>query len=90
MAWFERRGEAQRQMGRKKIKEAGLMCLRAPTAICPITVGRHGEGDDDKRPGTGRLVIGFGHPVVPEGHGGCGARFRARIRTADIDAPVGA
>ncbi|MCC6428531.1 MAG: aminotransferase class I/II-fold pyridoxal phosphate-dependent enzyme [Phycisphaerales bacterium] len=76
---------------RKQIKAAGFEVLESPTAICPIIV------HDTARAITmskrllemGVFVIGFGYPVVPEGH----ARLRVQISAAhemsQIDTLVG-
>ena len=65
---------------RKKIKEAGFDVLESPTAICPIIVGETAKAIAMSK----RLleldvfVIGFGYPVVAEGH----ARLRCQISAA--------
>ncbi len=77
---------------RKKIGEAGFDVLKSPTAICPIIVH-----DTAKAIAMSKrllelsvFVIGFGYPVVPEGH----ARLRVQISAAHeikhIDALVAA
>ncbi|MBN8597370.1 MAG: aminotransferase class I/II-fold pyridoxal phosphate-dependent enzyme [Planctomycetes bacterium] len=77
---------------RKKIKEAGFDVLQSPTAICPIIVGETAKAIamSKRLLELGVFVIGFGYPVVAEGH----ARLRCQISAAhsmgDIDALVGA
>jgi len=77
---------------RKKIKEAGFDVLESPTAICPIIVGETAKAIamSKRLLELGVFVIGFGYPVVAEGH----ARLRCQISAAhsmgDIDALVGA
>jgi glycine C-acetyltransferase len=62
---------------RRGIREAGFEVLESPTAICPIIVHDTAKAIAMSR----RLlelacyVIGFGYPVVPEGH----ARLRLQI-----------
>ncbi|HBS29624.1 MAG TPA: glycine C-acetyltransferase [Phycisphaerales bacterium] len=77
---------------RKKIREAGFDVLESPTAICPIIVHETARAIAMSRRllELGVYVIGFGYPVVPEGH----ARLRVQISAAHeephIDALVGA
>lgn len=77
---------------RKKIKEAGFDVLESPTAICPIIVHDTAKAIamSKRLLELGVFVIGFGYPVVPEGH----ARLRVQISAAHkfghIDTLVGA
>lgn len=77
---------------RSRIKEAGFDVLESPTAICPIIVHDTARAIAMSRRllELGVFVIGFGYPVVPEGH----ARLRVQISAAhertDIDELVGA
>jgi glycine C-acetyltransferase len=77
---------------REQIKKAGFDVLESPTAICPIIVH-----DTAKAIAMSKrlmelvvFVIGFGYPVVPEGH----ARLRVQISAghdkSHIDGLVGA
>jgi len=65
---------------RTKIRAAGFEVLESPTAICPIIV--HDTARAIKMSKRllelGVFVIGFGFPVVPEGH----ARLRVQISAA--------
>jgi glycine C-acetyltransferase len=65
---------------RKKIKAAGFQVLESPTAICPIIVHDTAKAIamSKKLLELGVFVIGFGFPVVPEGH----ARLRVQISAA--------
>lgn len=65
---------------RRRIKEAGLNVLESPTAICPIIVHDTAKAIamSKKLFEMGVFVIGFGYPVVPEGH----ARLRVQISAA--------
>jgi len=65
---------------RKKIKEAGFNVLESPTAICPIIVHDTAKAIamSKRLLELGVFVIGFGYPVVPEGH----ARLRCQISAA--------
>jgi glycine C-acetyltransferase len=77
---------------RKMIKEAGFNVLESPTAICPIIVHDTAKAIamSKRLLELGVFVIGFGYPVVPEGH----ARLRCQVSAAHtrehIDALVGA
>lgn len=77
---------------RKKIGEAGFDILKSPTAICPIIVHDTAKAIamSKRLLELGVFVIGFGYPVVPEGH----ARLRVQISAAHerphIDALVAA
>jgi glycine C-acetyltransferase len=77
---------------RKQITGAGFDVLQSPTAICPIIVHDTAKAIamSKRLLELGVFVIGFGYPVVPEGH----ARLRVQISAAHthghIDALVGA
>jgi glycine C-acetyltransferase len=65
---------------RQKIGEAGFDVLKSPTAICPIIVHDTARAIamSKRLLELGVFVIGFGYPVVPEGH----ARLRVQISAA--------
>ncbi|MFZ9690094.1 MAG: aminotransferase class I/II-fold pyridoxal phosphate-dependent enzyme, partial [Phycisphaerales bacterium] len=65
---------------RKGIGDIGFEVLRSPTAICPIIVHDTAKAIAMSRRllELGVFVIGFGHPVVPEGH----ARLRVQVSAA--------
>jgi glycine C-acetyltransferase len=65
---------------RQKIKAAGFDVLESPTAICPIIVHDTAKAIamSKRLLELGVFVIGFGYPVVPEGH----ARLRCQISAA--------
>ncbi|MFN0133498.1 MAG: aminotransferase class I/II-fold pyridoxal phosphate-dependent enzyme [Phycisphaerales bacterium] len=77
---------------RARIKEAGFDVLESPTAICPIIVHDTAKAIamSKRLLELGVFVIGFGFPVVPEGH----ARLRCQVSAAHtrehIDALVAA
>lgn len=77
---------------RKKIKEAGFDVLESPTAICPIIVGETAKAIamSKRLLELGVFVIGFGYPVVAEGHARLRCQISAAHSIADIDALVGA
>jgi glycine C-acetyltransferase len=62
---------------RLKIREAGFTVVESPTAICPIIVHDTAKAIamSKRLLELGVFVIGFGYPVVPEGH----ARLRVQI-----------
>ncbi len=68
------------QYARTRLKEAGFDVLPSPTAICPIIVHDTAKAIamSKKLLDLGVFVIGFGYPVVPEGH----ARLRCQISAA--------
>ncbi len=76
---------------RQQIRAAGFDVLESPTAICPIIVHETAKAIAMSRKllELGVFVIGFGYPVVPEGH----ARLRVQISAAHdrthIDTLVG-
>lgn len=65
---------------RQKIAAAGFDVLKSPTAICPIIVHDTAKAIamSKRLLELGVFVIGFGYPVVPEGH----ARLRVQISAA--------
>jgi glycine C-acetyltransferase len=65
---------------RAGIREAGFEVLQSPTAICPIIVHDTAKAIamSKRLLELGVFVIGFGFPVVPEGH----ARLRVQISAA--------
>lgn len=65
---------------RTKLKAAGFNVLESPTAICPIIVHDTAKAIamSKRLLELGVFVIGFGYPVVPEGH----ARLRCQISAA--------
>ncbi|MDX2146419.1 MAG: aminotransferase class I/II-fold pyridoxal phosphate-dependent enzyme [Planctomycetota bacterium] len=73
---------------RAKIKQAGFDVLESPTAICPIIVHDTAKAIamSKRLLERGVFVIGFGYPVVPEGH----ARLRVQISAAHTEQHVDA
>jgi glycine C-acetyltransferase len=65
---------------RQKLSSAGFNVLQSPTAICPIIVHDTAKAIamSKRLLELGVFVIGFGYPVVPEGH----ARLRCQISAA--------
>jgi glycine C-acetyltransferase len=65
---------------RRKIREAGFTVVESPTAICPIIVHDTAKAIamSKRLLELGVFVIGFGYPVVPEGH----ARLRVQVSAA--------
>lgn len=65
---------------RERIRAAGFDVLDSPTAICPIIVHDTAKAIamSKRLLDLGVYVIGFGYPVVPEGH----ARLRVQISAA--------
>ncbi|MCC6321314.1 MAG: aminotransferase class I/II-fold pyridoxal phosphate-dependent enzyme [Phycisphaerales bacterium] len=65
---------------RTQIRSAGFEVLESPTAICPIIVHDTARAIamSKRLLELGVFVIGFGYPVVPEGH----ARLRVQISAA--------
>jgi glycine C-acetyltransferase len=65
---------------RERIGQAGFDVLKSPTAICPIIVHDTAKAIamSKRLLELGVFVIGFGYPVVPEGH----ARLRVQISAA--------
>lgn len=71
---------------RGRIKAAGFDVIESPTAICPIIVHETARAIAMSRRllELGVYVIGFGYPVVPEGH----ARLRVQISAAHEHAHI--
>ncbi len=71
---------------RQNIGAAGFSVLQSPTAICPIIVHDTAKAIamSKRLLELGVFVIGFGYPVVPEGH----ARLRVQISAAHTSAHV--
>jgi len=65
---------------RTKIRAAGFTVVESPTAICPIIVHDTARAIamSKRLLELGVFVIGFGYPVVPEGH----ARLRVQVSAA--------
>ena len=77
---------------RQKIKAAGFDVLESPTAICPIIVHDTAKAIamSKRLLELGVFVIGFGYPVVPEGHARLRVQISAAHEFAHIDTLVGA
>jgi len=75
-------------LARTSIKAAGFNVLESPTAICPIIVHDTAKAIamSKRLLELGVFVIGFGFPVVPEGH----ARLRVQISAAHTPAHIAA
>ncbi len=73
---------------RKMIRAAGFNVLESPTAICPIIVHDTAKAIamSKRLMELGVFVIGFGYPVVPEGH----ARLRVQISAAHTSGHIDA
>ncbi len=71
---------------RAEIGKAGFEVLESPTAICPIIVHDTAKAIamSKRLLELGVFVIGFGYPVVPEGH----ARLRVQISAAHEKAHI--
>lgn len=71
---------------RHSIKAAGFDVLESPTAICPIIVHDTAKAIamSKRLLDLGIYVIGFGYPVVPEGH----ARLRVQISAAHTEGHI--
>ncbi len=80
------------EYARQKIKAAGFDVLESPTAICPIIVHDTAKAIamSKKLLEMGVFVIGFGYPVVPEGHARLRCQISAAHTTQHIDALVDA
>ena len=80
------------EYARAKIGEAGFDVLRSPTAICPIIVHETAKAIamSKRLLELGVYVIGFGFPVVPEGHARLRVQISAAHDRAHIDALVAA
>jgi glycine C-acetyltransferase len=77
---------------RRRVREAGFDVLDSPTAICPIIVHETARAIEMSRRllELGVYVIGFGFPVVPEGHARLRVQISAAHERAHIDALVDA
>lgn len=77
---------------RQKLKAAGFDVLPSPTAICPIIVHDTAKAISMSKRlmELGVFVIGFGYPVVPEGHARLRCQISAAHTTQHIDALVDA
>lgn len=77
---------------RGSIKAAGFDVLESPTAICPIIVHDTAKAIamSKRLLELGVFVIGFGYPVVPEGHARLRCQVSASHTTQHIDALVAA
>ena len=71
---------------RGELKKAGFDVLPSPTAICPIIVHDTAKAIamSKRLLDLGVFVIGFGYPVVPEGH----ARLRVQVSAAHEKAHI--
>jgi glycine C-acetyltransferase len=69
---------------RHGLRNLGFEVLESPTAILPIIIGETANAMrlSERLLEMGVFVIGFGYPVVPEGH----ARLRVQISAAHTDA----
>lgn len=78
------------QYARTKLKAAGFDILPSPTAICPIIVHDTAKAIamSKRLLDLGIFVIGFGYPVVPEGHARLRCQISAAHTTQHIDALV--
>jgi glycine C-acetyltransferase len=77
---------------RARLKDAGFDVLPSPTAICPIIVHDTARAISmsQRLLELGVFVIGFGYPVVPEGHARLRCQISAAHTTGDIDELVAA
>ncbi|MDX2130870.1 MAG: aminotransferase class I/II-fold pyridoxal phosphate-dependent enzyme [Planctomycetota bacterium] len=77
---------------RTRLKDAGFDVLPSPTAICPIIVHDTARAISmsARLLEKGVFVIGFGYPVVPEGHARLRCQISAAHTTQHIDALVDA
>jgi glycine C-acetyltransferase len=71
---------------RTSIRAAGFEVIESPTAICPIIVHDTAKAIRMSRRllELGVFVIGFGYPVVPEGH----ARLRVQLSASHTKAHI--
>jgi glycine C-acetyltransferase len=74
------------EKARRGIRAAGFEVLESPTAICPIIVHDTAKAIamSKRLLDFGVFAIGFGYPVVPEGH----ARIRVQISAAHDDSHI--
>ncbi len=77
---------------RTQITAAGFDVLQSPTAICPIIVHDTAKAIamSQRLLELGVFVIGFGYPVVPEGHARLRVQISAAHTTQHIDTLVAA
>jgi glycine C-acetyltransferase len=77
---------------RARLKDGGFNVLQSPTAICPIIVHDTASAIamSKRLLELGVFVIGFGYPVVPEGHARLRCQLSAAHTTAHIDALIDA
>ncbi|MDA0802557.1 MAG: aminotransferase class I/II-fold pyridoxal phosphate-dependent enzyme [Planctomycetota bacterium] len=77
---------------RNGIRAAGWDVLTSPTAICPIIVHETARAIalSKRLLEMGVFVIGFGFPVVPEGHARLRVQISAAHTTAHLDVLIGA
>lgn len=77
---------------RQRLKAAGFTVLESPTAICPVIVHDTAKAIamSKRLLELGVFVIGFGYPVVPEGHARLRCQISAAHTTQHIDALVAA
>jgi glycine C-acetyltransferase len=77
---------------RRRLKDEGFDVLPSPTAICPIIVHDTARAIamSKRLLELGVYVIGFGYPVVPEGHARLRCQISAAHTTQHIDTLVGA
>jgi glycine C-acetyltransferase len=80
------------EYAREKIRAAGFDVLQSPTAICPIIVHDTAKAIamSKRLLELGVFVIGFGYPVVPEGHARLRCQISAGHERSHIDALVDA
>lgn len=77
---------------RTGIRAAGWEVLESPTAICPIIVHDTARAIalSKRLLELGVFVIGFGYPVVPEGHARLRVQISAAHEKAHLDQLIGA
>ena len=71
---------------REGLRDLGYEVMDSPTGIIPIMIGDTAEAIrmSDQLLKSGVFVVGFGFPVVPEGH----ARLRVQMSAAHTDAQI--
>jgi len=71
---------------REGLRSLGFDVIESPTGIIPIMIGDTAEAIrmSDRLLEMGIFVVGFGFPVVPEGH----ARLRVQMSAAHTDAQI--
>ena len=77
---------------RAGIRDVGFEVLESQTAICPIIVHDTAKAIamSKRLLELGVFVIGFGYPVVPEGHARLRVQISAAHETSHLDALLGA